>query len=233
MVQRSRLAPTVSFDRISDFRRSLFGFWPRAFHIGNMDRDGSVRLLLRFDAARAESSCGRECWPGCARTRPGDLFLCHKRSHSGRQFDYRTIMEAFWCSDSVLRFGGDGANCGRTAAWGECESGRSTESFVRRALVHVLERESLLAAAVTSELAILSNLLLPKFIHHRKISICAPTPAHVSSTTSCHLPVREGIKLWCHSSRLATIAVPRAAMVAQRTVHLASAGKVSRQARKS
>src|SRR5579863_4061553 len=140
MVQRSRLAPAVSFGRLSDFRSSLFRLWPRAFHIGNMDRNGSVRLLLRFDAARAESSCGRECWPGCARTRPGDLFLCHKRSHSGRQFDHRTIMEAFWCSDSILRFGGDGFNCSWIAAWSECGSGGSTKTFVKPALVHILER---------------------------------------------------------------------------------------------
>src|SRR5579863_2459942 len=112
--------------------------------------------------------------------------------------------------------------------------GRLYQNIREAALAHMLERESLLAADGTSELALLSNLLLGKFIHHRKISICAPKPAVVSSTTSCHLPVREGIKLWCHSSRLATIAVPRTAMVAQRTVHVRlPAGKVSRQARKS
>ncbi len=71
-------------------------------------------------------------------------------------------------------------------------------------------------------------------IHHRSNN-CAPIPAQVSSATSCQRPVREGIKLWCHSSRLATRAVPRIAMAAQRGVHVTSliAGKLARQARKS
>ena len=59
--------------------------------------------------------------------------------------------------------------------------------------------------------------------------------AEVSSTTSCHRPVREGRKLWCHSSRLATKAVPSRAIDGppKSPFGLPGAGRVSRQARNS
>jgi hypothetical protein len=70
---------------------------------------------------------------------------------------------------------------------------------------------------------------------HNNTSTCAAIPAQVSRTTSRTVPVREGMKVWCHSSRLATRAVPRTARLAQRIVHFAldMGGSVARQARKS
>ena len=58
-------------------------------------------------------------------------------------------------------------------------------------------------------------------------------PAHVSRTTSRTAPVREGMKLWCHSSRLATSAVIKNEILAHcmdQAKGLAK-GSVARQAR--
>src|SRR5215472_6329935 len=68
---------------------------------------------------------------------------------------------------------------------------------------------------------------------NRKIRIWVAIPDEVSSTTSCHRPVREGRKLWCHSSRLATNAVPSTASADQRNVQRGwpGVGSVTRQAR--
>lgn len=85
-----------------------------------------------------------------------------------------------------------------------------------------------------SSLYEVEGVLFPKLLIHNSTSTWAAIPAHVSRTTSRTVPVREGMKDWCHSSRLATRAVPRMAMLAQRTVHRRwfGAGKVARQARK-
>ncbi len=74
---------------------------------------------------------------------------------------------------------------------------------------------------------------LRRLFSHRKINNWAAMPAQVSRTTSCQRPVRDGIKVWCHSSRLATNAVINIAIADHRTVHkgFPEAGKVSRQAR--
>ena len=58
---------------------------------------------------------------------------------------------------------------------------------------------------------------------HRNTRICAQIPAQVSSRTSRGVPVRDGMKLWCHSSRLATSAVPSTARLAQRKLQFAIA----------
>src|SRR5271165_2144478 len=74
-----------------------------------------------------------------------------------------------------------------------------------------------------------------KNLTQRNTSICAPIPAQVSSRTSRGVPVRDGMKLWCHSSRLATNAVPSTARFAQRKIHRRpfTAGSVSHHARNS
>src|SRR4029077_16272341 len=80
-----------------------------------------------------------------------------------------------------------------------------------------------------SRLEQIQSHLIPK-----KTKILQGIPAQGSRRTSRGVPVRDGRKLWCHSSRLATSAVPSTATLAQRKVHLGfpRTGKVSLHARK-